>query len=39
MARDQDAFKLENPWPLIGWVSAAGLIVISVLLGFVVLGR
>jgi cytochrome c553 len=39
MARDQDAFKLENPWPLIGWVSTAGLIVISVLLGFVVLGR
>jgi cytochrome c553 len=39
MARDRGAFKLENPWPTIGWVSAAGLIVISVLLGFVVLGR
>jgi cytochrome c553 len=39
MARDQGAFKLENPWPRIGWASAAGLIVISAVLGFVVLGR
>jgi cytochrome c553 len=39
MARDQGAFKLDNPWPRIGWTSAAGLIVISAVLGFVVLGR
>jgi cytochrome c553 len=39
MARDQGAFELENPWPRIGWASAAGLIVISAVLGFVVLSR
>src|SRR3984893_426432 len=39
IAPDQGTFKLENPWPRIGWSSAAGLIVISAVLGFVVLSR
>jgi cytochrome c553 len=39
MARDQGAFKLDNPWPRIGWASLSGLIVISAVLGFVVLSR
>jgi cytochrome c553 len=39
MARDQGAFELDNPWPRIGWASAAGLIVISAVLGFIVLSR
>ena len=39
IAPDQGAFKLENPWPRIGWASLAGLIVISAVLGFVVLSR
>ena len=38
-APDQGAFKLENPWPRIGWASLAGLIVISAVLGFAVLSR
>jgi cytochrome c553 len=39
MARDQGALQLDNPWPRVGWASAAGLIVISAVLGFVVLSR
>jgi cytochrome c553 len=39
MARDQGAFKVDNPWPRIGWASLSGLIVISAVLGFVVLSR
>jgi cytochrome c553 len=39
MARDQDPLKLDNPWPRIGWWSAAALLGVSVVLGFVVLGR
>jgi cytochrome c553 len=39
MARARGAFKLDNPWPRIGWASLAGLIAISAILGFVVLSR
>jgi cytochrome c553 len=39
MGRDQDPFNLDNPWPRIGWWSAAVLVGVSVVLGFVVLGR
>jgi cytochrome c553 len=38
MAREQDIFKLDNPWPKIGWWSSAGLIVAAAILGFLVLG-
>jgi cytochrome c553 len=37
--RDQGPFELDNPWPAIGWWSAAVLVSVSVVLGFVVLGR
>jgi cytochrome c553 len=37
MGRDQGPFKLDNPWPRIGWWSAAMLVGVSVVLGFVVL--
>jgi cytochrome c553 len=39
MGRDQGLFKLDNPWPRIGWGSAAALVAVSVVLGFVVLPR
>jgi cytochrome c553 len=39
MARDRGLFTLDNPWPRIGWWSTAGLLVIAVILGFIVLGR
>jgi cytochrome c553 len=39
MARDQGAFKLDNPWPRIGWGTMAGVVVIALALGFVVLSR
>jgi cytochrome c553 len=39
MARDQSAYRLDNPWPSIGWVSLAVLVGISVVLGFAVLSR
>jgi len=32
-------FKLHNPWVRIGWLSAAGLLGVSIFLGFVLLGR
>jgi cytochrome c553 len=38
-ARRAGPFKLDNPWAWIGWVSAAGLVVVGFILGFVVLGR
>jgi cytochrome c553 len=38
-ARDQGAARLDNPWPLIGWVSLAVLVGVSVVLGFAVLSR
>ncbi len=39
MARDRGPFKLGNPWPKIAWWFTAGILAISVVLGFVVLGR
>jgi len=39
MARDRGPFKLDVPWPRIAWWSTAGLLAISVILGFIVLGR
>ena len=39
MARDRGPFKLDNPWPRIAWLSTAGLLAVSVILGFIVLGR
>jgi cytochrome c553 len=39
MARDQSAYRLDNPWPSIGWVSLAVLVGISSVLGFAVLSR
>jgi cytochrome c553 len=38
MVREQGPFKLDNPWPRIGWLMAAGVIVTGGILGFVVLG-
>ena len=38
MAREQDIFKVDNPWPKIGWWSSAGLVVAGAVLGFLVLG-
>src|SRR5260370_6466238 len=38
-ARRTGPFKLHNPWVKIGWLSAAGLLAVSILLGFVLLGR
>lgn len=39
MARDRGPFKLYNRWPSIGWLSAAALVSVSFVLGFVVLAR
>ena len=39
MTRDQSAYRLDNPWPSIGWVSLGVLVGISVVLGFAVLSR
>jgi len=39
MGRDQGPFKLDNPWARIGWLSAAAVVGVSFVLGFVVLGR
>ena len=39
MGRDQGPFKLDNPWPRIGWWSAAAMVGTFFVLGFVVLGR
>jgi hypothetical protein len=39
MGRDQGPFKLDSAWPRLAWWSAAALVSISVLLGFVVLAR
>jgi cytochrome c553 len=39
MARDQDTFRLDNPWPKIGWGMAAGVIIVSLVLGFGFLSR
>ena len=39
MTRSMGPFRLDNPWVLIGWLSAAGLVAVGAVLGFVVLGR
>jgi cytochrome c553 len=39
MGRDQGPFKLDSAWPRLAWWSAAALVSVSVLLGFVVLAR
>jgi cytochrome c553 len=39
MARDRGPFKLDNPWPRVAWWSTAGLLAMSLILGFIVLGR
>jgi cytochrome c553 len=39
MVRDQGPFRLDNPWPRIGWWFTAGLVSVSFVLGFVVLAR
>ena len=39
MVRERGPFKLSNPWPRIAWWFTAGILAISVVLGFVVLGR
>jgi cytochrome c553 len=39
MTRNQGAFKPDHQWTQIGWISFAGIIVVSSLLGFVVLSR
>jgi hypothetical protein len=39
MVRDQGPFRLDNAWPRIGWSSAAVLVSVSFVLGFVVLAR
>jgi cytochrome c553 len=39
MARDQGNFRIDNPWPTIGWGMAAGILVVAAVLGFGVLPR
>lgn len=39
MVRNRGPFKADNSWPRIGWWSTAVLLGVSVVLGFVVLGR
>lgn len=38
-ARNQASLKADNPWPRIGWWTAASLLVVAFCLGFMVLGR
>jgi cytochrome c553 len=39
MARNQGAFRLDNPWQRIAWITYVAIIITSSLLGFVVLSR
>ena len=39
MAREEEPFKLANRWARIAWWLTAGMLAISVVLGFIVLGR
>jgi cytochrome c553 len=39
MARERGPFKLRNSWATIAWSSTAGLLVVGVILGFIMLGR
>jgi cytochrome c553 len=35
--RELGLFRHDNPWPLVGWLSAAGLLMVGAILGFLVL--
>jgi cytochrome c553 len=39
MVRERGPFKLANPWPRIAWWFTAAMLAISIVVGFVVLGR
>ncbi len=39
MAREQGTLETYNPWPKIGWGTAAAIVVVSAVLGFGLLGR
>ena len=39
MTRSKGPFKADNPWRRIGWSLAAGLVLVSAVLGFLVLSR
>jgi cytochrome c553 len=39
MARDQGPFRLANPWPRIGWLTLAVILVLAGVLGFLVVNR
>ncbi|HEY1411049.1 MAG TPA: hypothetical protein VGF36_02850, partial [Rhodopila sp.] len=39
MAQEQEFFRLENPWPKLGWGALAGVIIVSAAIGFGVLSR
>ena len=39
MTRSKGPYKVDNPWVLIGWLTASGLVTVAVILGFAVLGR
>jgi cytochrome c553 len=39
MVRNQGVLRLDNPWPRIGWISSAVIVLTASLLGFVVLSR
>jgi cytochrome c553 len=39
MARNQGPLQLDRPWSRIGWVSFAGIVLVSSLFGFVILSR
>jgi cytochrome c553 len=39
MVRDQGIFRIDNPWPKIGWAIAAGILVAAFGIGFGFLGR
>jgi cytochrome c553 len=39
MAGEQHLFRLENPWPKLGWGMLAGVIVVAAAIGFGVLSR
>jgi cytochrome c553 len=39
MAGDQGTFRIDNPWPKIGWGMTAGVIVVAAVIGFAVLSR
>ena len=38
-AREQGSFRTDNPWPMIGWGTAAAIIIVGAVLGFGLLDR